>query len=143
MFGGKEKGSHMDTHIPVVSKSSSKDVQTLIGEGCKVEGNFYIPTFTRIDGTIKGDLTGDSGIIIGVKGKVEGNVCSSEVVVYGTITGNVEAHRLDLKKGSAVNGDINVVNIITEEGCSFNGKCTMASQQQVNVTELNVGEGGS
>jgi cytoskeletal protein CcmA (bactofilin family) len=145
MFGGKEKSREIETHshTPIVSKSSSRDVQTLIGEGCKVEGNFYIPTFTRIDGTIKGDLTGESGIIIGVKGKVEGNVCSSEVVVYGTISGNIEAHRLDLKKGSSVNGDINVVNIITEEGCTFNGRCTMSSQQQVNVTELNVGEAGN
>lgn len=122
MFG-KEKSREMET--PIVSRSSSKDIKTLIGEGCKVEGNFFIPTYTRIDGTVKGDLTGDSGIVIGVSGRVEGNVVSPEVVNYGQIQGNVEAQKLELKKGSSINGDISVNQLLTELGCLFNGKCTM------------------
>lgn len=133
MFG-KDKSKENDTQ-PVVNKSASKEIKTLIGEGCKVEGSFFVPTTTRIDGTIKGDLTGENGIVIGNQGKVEGNVCASEVIVYGTVKGNIEADRLELKRGANINGDINVNNLITEQGANFNGKCAMKSQEH-NVTEL-------
>ena len=123
MFGKEKSRDFTDT--PVVSKTSSKDIKTLIGEGCKVEGNFFIPTYTRIDGAIKGDLTGDSGIVIGVNGSVEGNIVASEVVNYGNIHGNVETQRLELKKGSSLNGDVTVNQLNAELGSSFNGKCTM------------------
>ncbi len=122
MFG---KDKSKETDAPVVSKSASKDIKTLIGEGCKVEGNFFIPTYTRVDGTIKGDLTGDSGIVIGVKGRVDGNIVASEIVIYGHVQGNIEAQRVELKKGSTLNGDITVNQLIAELGCFFTGKCNM------------------
>jgi cytoskeletal protein CcmA (bactofilin family) len=138
MFGQKEKNKETEQNAPVTNKSaSSKDIKTLIGEGCKVEGNFFIPTATRIDGTIKGDLTGDSGVVIGLQGSIEGNICASEVVVYGNVTGNIETQKLELKKGSTLNGDISVTHLVTEQGCSFNGKCSMNDNvKQMNVTEL-------
>ena len=131
MFGSKDKSRLTDSASSVITKPASKEIKTLIGEGCKVEGNFFIPTATRVDGTIKGDLTGDSGIIIGTQGKVEGNVCASEVLVYGTIVGNIEAQRLELKKGAALNGDIIVQQFTAEQGSKFNGKCTMNEPQPV------------
>lgn len=140
MFGSKEKVKESESMIPASNKSaSSKDIKTLIGEGCKVEGNFFIPTATRIDGTIKGDLTGDSGIVIGHMGRIVGSVCASEVVVYGNVEGNIETNRLELKKGSKINGDITVNNLVTEQGCTFNGKCIMKTEGS-NVTELNTDE---
>jgi cytoskeletal protein CcmA (bactofilin family) len=136
MFGSKDKSVQQESSAPAVNKSAnSKDIKTLIGEGCKVEGNFFIPTATRIDGTIKGDLTGDSGIVIGHTGKIVGSVCAAEVVVYGTVDGNIETNRLELKKGSKISGDITVNNLITEQGCTFNGKCNMKTEAS-NVTEL-------
>jgi len=143
MFGSKDKAKETESMIPAANKSaSSKDIKTLIGEGCKVEGNFFIPTATRIDGTIKGDLTGDSGIVIGHLGKIVGSVCASEVVVYGNVEGNIETNRLELKKGSKVNGDITVNNLVTEQGCTFNGKCIMKTEAS-NVTEMNTDESSS
>lgn len=138
MFGSKEKPRETESAAPVQSNksASSKDIKTLIGEGCKVEGNFFIPTATRIDGIIKGDLTGDSGIVIGLQGRVEGNICASEVIVYGNITGNVETNKLEMKKGSVLQGDIIVNHLITEQGCHFNGRCQMKSDVANNVTEL-------
>jgi len=133
MFG-KEKAR--EEEIPVVAaRNSSKDVTTLIGEGCKVEGTFFVPTTTRIDGIIKGDLTGEIGIIIGNSGKIEGNVCSKEVTVLGHVFGNIEADRLELKRGSIVEGDIVVNNLLTENGAVFNGTCTMKSVRS-NVKEI-------
>ena len=128
MFG-KEKSKEIQT--PISSKSSSKDIKTLIGEGCKVEGNFYIPTYTRIDGIVKGDLTGESGIIIGNQGTVEGNICSPEVVVYGVVNGNIESKKLELKKGSSINGDITSTYLTIEIGSRFNGKCAMAEESKL------------
>lgn len=133
MFG-KEKTIGND--IPPVTKTLPRDIKTLIGEGCKVEGNFFIPTYTRVDGTVKGDLTGDSGIVIGVQGRVEGNICASEVVLYGSVVGNVETKKLELKKGAALNGDITVNHLITEPGSTFNGKCTMSEEVQIEEPEL-------
>lgn len=124
MFGKDKSREFSDT--PIVSKSSSKDIKTLIGEGCKVEGNFFIPTYTRIDGAIKGDLTGDSGIVIGINGSVEGNVVASEVINFGHIKGNIETQRLELKKGSILEGDITVNQLNAELGSAFNGKCSMS-----------------
>jgi cytoskeletal protein CcmA (bactofilin family) len=128
MFGNKERTKEPETNTVSNKSASSKDIKTLIGEGCKVEGNFFIPTATRIDGTIKGDLTGDSGIVIGIHGAVEGNVCASEVVLYGNITGNIETKRLELKKGCSLNGNISAINLITEQGAVFNGKCAMGNE---------------
>ncbi len=141
MFGAKDKSKETETTQMASNKSaSSKDIKTLIGEGCKIEGNFFIPTATRIDGIIKGDLTGDSGIVIGNNGRVEGNICASEVIVYGTVVGNIETNKLELKKGSNMNGDMTVNNLITEQGCTFNGKCNMKSEAS-NVTELVTDDG--
>src|SRR4030095_4289136 len=124
MFGNKEKPLN---EAPVISNKTSvtKDTKTLIGEGCKVEGNFFIQTPTRNDGTIKGDLTGESGICIGTQGLIEGNICAAEVVVFGNVTGNIDTNRLELKKGASISGDLIVNNLTTELGSYFNGRCTM------------------
>ena len=125
----KEKSTGFET-TPVISRTSSKDITTLIGEGCKIEGNFFIPTSTRIDGIVKGDLTGESGIVIGNTGKVEGNIFATEVVVYGEVKGKIETKKLELKKGSVINGDISIASLITENGCTFNGHCAMNEVNQ-------------
>jgi len=140
MFGKEKSNNFTDT--PVVSRTSSKDIKTLIGEGCKVEGNFFIPTYTRIDGTIKGDLTGDSGIVIGINGNVEGNIVASEVVNFGNIHGNVETQKLDLKKGSTLNGDIVVNQLNAEMGSAFNGNCKMSEnpKYESDITEQHTPE---
>lgn len=130
----KEKSSGFE-NPPIVSRTSSKDITTLIGEGCKIEGNFFIPTSTRIDGIVKGDLTGESGIVIGNTGKVEGNIFATEVIVYGEVKGKIESKRLELKKGSVINGDIAVSILISENGCLFNGNCSMSDVNEQRVNE--------
>jgi cytoskeletal protein CcmA (bactofilin family) len=127
MFG-KEKDKENEIQ-PVVNKPVSREVKTIIGEGCRVDGNIFIPTTARIDGTITGDLKGDSGIIVGNTGKVEGNLNSPEIIVYGNVKGNIECDKLELKRGSDVSGDISINSFITEQGAKFNGKCSMKSHE--------------
>jgi cytoskeletal protein CcmA (bactofilin family) len=146
MFGKNEKTTReSDTNASSsnvsAKSSSSKEIKTLIGEGCKVEGNFFIPNATRIDGIIKGDLTGDSPVLIGANGRIEGHITAAEAVIYGTVIGNIDTMRLELKKGCVVNGDISVTNLVSEQGTTFNGRCTMKQIEADNVTELKMNEG--
>lgn len=132
MFGQKTKET-----FPTTSSSKTDDTQikTLISQGCKFEGDLFSPDYTRIDGNIIGHLRGDSGLIIGEKGVIDGDVSSVEVVVYGRVNGNIKAHKLELKNGGIVTGDITIDELILELGSKFNGQCKMQESTEPSFTE--------
>ncbi len=105
----------------------SSNVNTLIGEGCSFEGNLSLSSATRIDGYVKGNIRGDSMLIIGESGKIEGDIHCTDLLIYGEVDGNVEAQKIELKKGATLNGDIKVNMLIIEEGAVYNGHCSMGA----------------
>ncbi len=118
MFGGKKQEK-------AVSVGSS-EVQTLIGAGCEFEGNLRLEGgMVRIDGVIKGDITGNAFVVIGKEGKVFGNIKVEHLALYGEVRGNVEAGEVELHEGSILEGDMNVKALFVEKGAIFNGKCLM------------------
>lgn len=98
-------------------------IRTLISEGCKFEGNLYSPSSTRIDGTIEGDLSGEKSIIVGEKGIIKGNIKAPEVVVYGSVTGDIATDNLTIKQNGIVNGNLDLAYFTMERGGKFNGSC--------------------
>lgn len=143
MFGNKTKDSTYTEDVkpsvkPAV-QSSSERVLTLISEGCKFEGNLSSPSTTKIEGHIVGNLRGESGIIIGEKGVVEGNVNAVDVIIYGTVKGNIKSHKLEIKRTGNLDGDITVEDFITESGCRFNGNCKMGDDKsKSNIIDMKV-----
>ena len=115
MFGGKKEEKSIE----------EKPIRTLIAEGVVLEGNVNIKDSARIEGTIKGNVTGDGEIIVGETGMIEGDIECSQIIVYGKIRGNINAKKVYLKSKSEVNGDLNVNILVVEEGAIYNGKCTM------------------
>lgn len=114
------------------------EIKTLISQGCKFQGNLYSPSYTRIDGTIDGNLTGDSGIVLGEKGIVTGDIKATEVIVFGTVKGNVTCDSLVIKTNGSVNGDIAVNTLTTEKGATYNGTCRMGAEQLPHSKELDL-----
>ncbi len=125
MFGKKEQEKPMEVSSPSRSTASSNQIRTLISEGCKFDGNLFSPGSTRIDGTVKGNLAGESGLIIGDKGTIEGDIHSIEVTIYGLVKGNVKADKLEVKKGGKIYGDISINQLAMEPGAVFIGHCKM------------------
>jgi len=137
MFGKKES----DRIQPIESNNSNyrsstpNQIRTLISEGCKFEGNLFSPAYTRIDGIVRGNLTGESGLIIGDKGLIEGDITSIEVTVYGNVRGNVKAHKLEVKKNGKIYGDIVVDHLAMETGAVFIGHCKMNEAGNTDTSE--------
>src|ERR1700712_5299093 len=88
-----------------------QSISTLISEGCIIDGNLKAPAFARIDGQITGDVMVDEGLIIGEKGMIMGNIITKEMVVYGTVTGNLQVNSLEIKASGKITGEIRTLTL--------------------------------
>jgi len=146
MFGNKSKEPvykepSYSEEVKTPSRNTSQPqekILTLISEGCKFEGNLSSPSTTKIDGHVVGNLRGESGIIIGEKGVVEGNVNAVDVIIYGTVKGNVKAHKLELKRTCTLDGDVSIEELLTESGSKFNGTSKMGDRTKSNIIDMKV-----
>jgi cytoskeletal protein CcmA (bactofilin family) len=76
-----------------------------------------------IDGTVEGLVQLDERkMTIGTTAKLTANVIAGEVIVYGSVKGNVRGKgKIEIKKEGSVNGDLTTAQIIIEDGAYFKG----------------------
>lgn len=102
-------------------------IATFISEGCVFEGSIKAPAFVRIEGLINGDVTVDEGLILGEKGSIKGNIVTKEIIVYGTVDGNINTQSLEIKSTGRITGDIRTQTLQVETGGMHNGKLSMSA----------------
>lgn len=102
-------------------------ISTLISEGCVFDGNMKAPAYVRIEGQINGDVTIDEGLILGEKGSITGNIVTKEIIVYGTVNGNINTHSLEIRSTGRITGDIKTQVLQVETGGAHNGKLSMSA----------------
>ena len=82
----------------------------------------------RIDGTINGNVTSASKVIIGDTGVVEGNVSGLQADINGKVIGNISTKELLQLRGQCnVQGNISAGKLQVEPTAIFNGMCQMGS----------------
>lgn len=106
-----------------------QEISTIIGEGYTFTGELQGTSVIRIEGKIVGNVNVDSGVVLGEKGIIEGNITSQSVIIYGTVNGNVKTTQLEIKKSGYVSGDITTDSLEIELGAKYNGKLSMQQQQ--------------
>lgn len=104
---------------------NQQEISTLIGHGYEINGEISGKSVIRIDGKVTGNVTTEGGFILGDKGVVVGNIKTKSAIIYGKVTGNVEALQLEIKKTGVVNGDIKTETLEIELGAQYNGKLEM------------------
>ncbi len=108
-----------------------QSISTLISEGCILEGNLKAPAFARIDGQVTGDIIVDEGLILGEKGTILGNVITKEMVVYGTVIGNIDVNSLEIKSTGEISGEIRTQTLQVENGAVYNGSLSMTPNNKL------------
>ena len=94
-----------------------------IGKAVKVNGQIKSQEDLYVDGDVEGTVELiQHKLTIGPNGKVHAAVKAREVVVLGSIQGNVEASdRIEIRKDAKLVGDIKTARIIIEDGAYFKG----------------------
>jgi cytoskeletal protein CcmA (bactofilin family) len=106
-------------------------ISTLISEGCIIDGNLKASAFARIDGHVTGDVMVDEGLILGEKGSILGNVITKELIVYGTVTGNLQVTSLQIKSTGKVGGEIRTQVLEVEHGAIYDGTLSMTKNTKL------------
>ncbi len=75
-----------------------------------------------LDGDLDGKLHLRNRLTVGPNSKVNANIKAQEIIVFGTIKGNVESEsRVSLRTGASIVGDIKTAGIVIEDGAYFKG----------------------
>ena len=94
-----------------------------MGKAVKIVGQIYTKEDLYVDGEVEGTVEStEHKLTVGPNGMVKATVRAREVVVLGSITGNVEAtDKLEIRKDAKLVGDIKTARIIIEDGAYFKG----------------------
>jgi cytoskeletal protein CcmA (bactofilin family) len=124
--------------IPLEPKKESKPVSSMpvgrldpesrggsasIGKAVKIVGQIFSKEDLYIDGDIEGTVEAlENRLTIGPHGSAKAGIKAREVVLQGTIQGNVEAtEKMEIKKDARLVGDVRTARIIIEDGAYFKG----------------------
>jgi cytoskeletal protein CcmA (bactofilin family) len=95
---------------------------TVFGKSMKIIGEVTSDEELYLDGDLDGKLNLNNRLTIGPNSKVNANIKAQEIIVFGTIKGNVESEsRVSLRTGASIVGDIKTAGIIIEDGAYFKG----------------------
>jgi cytoskeletal protein CcmA (bactofilin family) len=95
----------------------------ILGKSVIVKGQIYGREDLTIDGEVEGTVElQEHRLTIGPNGKVTATVKAREVVVLGTLQGNVETRdKIHIRKEAKLVGDIKTARIEIEDGAYFKG----------------------
>src|SRR5215831_12415425 len=103
-----------------------------LGASLHVKGEISGNEDLLIDGSVEGPVQLDERkLTVGATAKVTADIIAREVVVYGTVKGNLRAKdRIEIKKDGSVNGDLTTARIMIEDGAYFKGSIEIDKTEQ-------------
>jgi len=104
-----------------------------LGAGLHVKGEISGNEDLHIDGTVEGLVQlDDRRLTVGASAKLTADIVAREVVVYGSVKGNLRARdRIEIKKDGSVIGDLTTARIMIEDGAYFKGSIEIDRKGEV------------
>ena len=93
-----------------------------IGSSMNIKGEIRTREELFIDGEVEGLVESHSLLTVGPNGKVKANIKAREVIVYGSVWGNVDVtEKIAIRDKGSVIGDIKTAGIGIDDGAYFKG----------------------
>ena len=94
-----------------------------LGKNVTVKGQIFAREDLTIDGEVEGTVEcHEHRLTIGPNARVQAGLKAREIVIQGSIHGNVDAtDKIDIKKEAKLVGDIKTSRIVIEDGAYFKG----------------------
>jgi cytoskeletal protein CcmA (bactofilin family) len=105
---------------PTQSRSTGS---AALGKNVTVKGQIFAREDLTIDGEVEGTVEcHEHRLTIGPNARVQAGLKAREIIIQGSIQGNVDAtDKIDIKKEAKLVGDIKTSRIVIEDGAYFKG----------------------
>src|SRR3982074_1337050 len=103
----------------------------VIGKSVMIKGQIFSREDLTIDGEVEGSVElHEHRLTVGPHGKLQAGVKAREIVVLGSVHGNVEASdKIDIRKDARLVGDIKTARIVIEDGAYFKGSIDIVKNE--------------
>ena len=115
--------STMPTRAADPRMDAPRSGAAVLGKSVVVNGQIYGREDLTIDGEVEGTVElQENRLTIGPNGKVVATIKAREVVVLGTVHGDIETReKIEIRKEAKMVGDIRTARIVIEDGAYFKG----------------------
>lgn len=106
-----------------------------IGKTVQIRAQLSSQEDLYIDGDVEGSVdVREHKVTVGPHGKVRAGIRAREVVILGSVKGNIEASdRIEIRKDAQLVGDIKTARINIEDGAYFKGGIDIARPEPAQV----------
>ena len=112
--------------VTAAKQHAMGEITTLLGRGATFEGKLTFDGTVRIDGRFKGEVFSDDTLVIGEGAVVEAEIEIGEVIIQGTVVGNIKAARsIEIHAPGRVKGDLHTPTLQIDKGVVFEGRSFM------------------
>ncbi len=102
------------------------DLDGFIDAGTRLVGELRFKDTFRIDGQLEGKVISEGNLVIGERGRVEGELRVRNVFVSGEFRGSIhEAHRVEVGATGRVYGEVQTQALVVEDGAILEGSSSM------------------
>jgi cytoskeletal protein CcmA (bactofilin family) len=109
------------------AQSRVPETPCVLGPTLKFKGVLAAEEDLIIQATVEGAIaTPNNKLTIGVKGNIKANVQALQIIVEGTVEGDLHSEdAVIIRKSADINGNIYAPRISLEKGATFNGQLEM------------------
>lgn len=112
--------------VQAAARQVAGEITTLLGRGATFEGKLTFEGTVRIDGRFKGEVFSEDTLVIGEGAIVEAQIDIGEVIIQGTVVGNIVAKRsIEIHAPGRVKGDLHTPQLQIDKGVVFEGRSFM------------------
>ena len=108
-----------------ISKTVSRNIETIIGPNCHIQGTLQSDGNMRIEGVFQGDIDTAGNLVVGESAKIVAKIGANNVSVAGAVKGNISANRIEILETGRVWGDLTVNSLLLNEGAYLRGQTMM------------------
>lgn len=131
-----QPAAHQYTPKPAVaSGGAAAKIETVIGPNCRMNGILQSDGGIRIEGMFDGQIMTTGNLIIADTAKVIAEVQAYNVVISGSLKGNITANRVEITESGKLWGDLNVNSMLLNEGAYLHGQTNMGGDVEPPMLE--------
>ena len=125
-----------ETTAKVPSTTPTSQQQTVLGQTVVLRGELSANEDLLIEGQFEGTISlEDHCLTVGADGQVKAEIRARQVVILGTVTGNIVAReKVELRRSGHIVGDLKASAVAIEEGAYFKGSIDILREEAQEVS---------